>query len=415
MRMMKRNWGLWTLGVTTVGAMMLAGVASANQTDVSTERSGSVVVFPKVVWDGTRDTIIQLSNTGNPMVFVHCFYVNAAPVDPFEPPSAFNPPQWNETDFDLLLTKQQPTQWEASEGRAVDFTDPFGSDDAGLDPGLIPPLPIGFRGELKCIQVDASLAPLPGNMLKGEATLRSRTGDISEYNAIALQGNSNLSGTDIGTDLQLNLTTANPGGEYSACPNVLLFNHFADGVTDPVVDQLNDGCRPRCIGGTSPGRTCDTDTDCLGAGRCLTCPVTTTLTLVPCQEDFENQQAGTVTVQFEIRDEFEVPFSASTTVTCFLDLGLDQISAQFKSGPLSTLTAFTRINPVGALAGSPGTSQGGVLGVATETRYDTSTSAIRSADAAFNLNVEGNRFDAAQDLQGRALNGVTDHIVIPAE
>ena len=414
MRMMKRNWGLWMVGVTAVGALLLTGVASADQADVSTERSGSVVVFPKVLWDGTRDTIIQLSNTGNPMVFVHCFYINASPQDPFSPPSAFNPPQWNETDFDLLLTKQQPTHWTASEGRPVYFFDPFGDDEAGLDPGAIPPVPVGFRGELKCVQVDESGAPFPGNALKGEAHLRNNRGDISEYNAIALQGNPNLSGTDIGTDLQLNMTTGNPGGEYSACPNMLLFNHFADCATDPVLDQLGE-CESRCVGGTSEGITCSTDANCPGSGRCLSCPVTTTLTLVPCQENLENQVGGRVTVQFEIRDEFETPFSASTTVNCWLDAGLNQISAQFKSGPLDTLTAFTRINPVGSLLGSSGSSQGGVLGVAVETRWDTSSPNLRAADAAFNLNTEGNRFDAAVDLQGRALNGVTDHIVIPAE
>ena len=78
MHMVKWNRGLGLLGAAAVGVLVLANVASAS-TDVTTEQSGSILVWPKVVWDGTRDTIIQLTNTGNPMAHAHCFYVNAAP------------------------------------------------------------------------------------------------------------------------------------------------------------------------------------------------------------------------------------------------------------------------------------------------------------------------------------------------
>src|SRR5215470_4063093 len=146
MRMMKRNRGLWTAGAVALGALLLASVASADEADVSTERSGSIVIFPKIVWDGTRDTIVQISNTGNPMVHAHCFYVNASPVDPSLPPSVLNPPQWQETDFDIWLTRQQPTHWVVSTGRRPFIFDDFGTDGAGFDPGLVPPVPLGFRG-----------------------------------------------------------------------------------------------------------------------------------------------------------------------------------------------------------------------------------------------------------------------------
>ena len=39
------------------------------------------------------------------------------------------------------------------------------------DPGRVPPVVPDFTGELKCIEVDASGFPVPGNALKGEATL----------------------------------------------------------------------------------------------------------------------------------------------------------------------------------------------------------------------------------------------------
>src|SRR5438552_2103638 len=106
MRMMKRNRGLWVLGAVAVGALGLAPVASAKSFDVSTEKSGSIIVFPKVVWDGTRDTIITISSTQNPMVHAVCFYINGA-----------IPGQCQATDFEIWLTKQQPTHWVASEGR----------------------------------------------------------------------------------------------------------------------------------------------------------------------------------------------------------------------------------------------------------------------------------------------------------
>ena len=100
MRMTKRNRGLWALSAAAVGVPSLAQMASAGPTDVSTERLGSIIVFPKVVWDGVRDTIIQITNTSNNQAFAHCFYINAGA-----------PGLWNETDFDIFLTKQQPTHW----------------------------------------------------------------------------------------------------------------------------------------------------------------------------------------------------------------------------------------------------------------------------------------------------------------
>jgi hypothetical protein len=411
MRMMKWNRGLWVLGTAAVGVLLIAGVTSAQTNrEVTTNLSGSVVVYPKVIWDGSRDTIIQISNTGNPMVHAHCFYVNAAPADPFSPPSVTNPPQWIETDFNIWLTKQQPTHWAVSLGRRTDVTDAFGSDGSGLDPGLIPPVPFGFRGELKCIQVDDSGVPFRGNNLKGEATLRRVDGDVTKYNAVALLGNPDL-GVQVGDafDLTLNYSTNNPDGEYSSCPNVLIFDHFADGVPDPAVfNTLQGDCDNVCIGGPDNGDPCSIDTDCGFGGRCLQCPLLTTLTLVPCQENFEDQIPGRVTVQFQIFNEFEQPFSTSTTVDCWLDAPLSTIGAIGPANPftyrvLGTVGAHTRITP------NPG--NGGVIGIGEETRFDTDAQAEfetigPDTQAAFNLHVEGNRFDGA---------GVTDHIIVPEE
>ena len=78
---------VWGLCGVLAGVLLIASVTQAASTDLS----GSVVVWAKVVWSGPsvngsagedRDTVIQLSNTSNQMVHVHCFYINAAPLDP---------------------------------------------------------------------------------------------------------------------------------------------------------------------------------------------------------------------------------------------------------------------------------------------------------------------------------------------
>src|SRR5262245_48910243 len=166
--------------VGLMAAALVGLVVGGAQAQVTTERSASILVFPRVISDGTRDTIIQITNTSNSMVHAHCFYINGAPTDlTFPPDPVLNPPLWTEVDFDIWLTKQQPTHWVVSAGRLVDATDRpcdnnppfFTCNDAGIDPGRVPPVQEFFTGELKCIEVDASGAPVSGNHLKGEATL----------------------------------------------------------------------------------------------------------------------------------------------------------------------------------------------------------------------------------------------------
>ena len=181
--------------VGLVAAALVGLAVSGAQAQVTTEKSASILVFPKVIADGTRDTVIQITNTSNSMVHAHCFYVNGALTFPELPPGAINPPLWIETDFDIWLTKQQPTHWVVSKGRLVNAADQpctnnaasvemssglpsggfYNCNDAGLDPGRVPPVVDYFTGELKCIEVDPSGAPLSGNHLKGEATTTTFT------------------------------------------------------------------------------------------------------------------------------------------------------------------------------------------------------------------------------------------------
>ena len=121
---------LGRLGVATT-LLLLATLLPA-RADVTIERGASILIYPKVLYDsqglqtpnGPVDTLIQISNKSNSLVFAHCFYVNASltNVNTGMPCTVQGPtclPQWQEKDFDVILTKQQPTQWLASQGRNI--------------------------------------------------------------------------------------------------------------------------------------------------------------------------------------------------------------------------------------------------------------------------------------------------------
>lgn len=401
MRTEKRNAFLSGLCGVAVALGVMASTAHAA---VTTERGASILAFPKVLANSEDgDTIIQITNISNNMVHAHCFYVNAAP-------DFFGRPQWQVTDFTIWLTKQQPTHWVVSTGRFVNPTDTCSSSggryipsadcsNAGIDPGAIPPVPPDFEGELKCVEVDVAGNPIGGNHLKGEATLISADNDVSKYNALGILG-TDLAG-ETGNELLLNqpLDAEEPVGQYNSCPNVLLLNHLAEGVTDPVLyANLRGGV---C---SAPANTpCVTDADC--EGTCLNAPqildganqidlvsaTLTDLTLIPCTEDFENAQPASVTVQFAIYNEFEQALSASITVDCWKNFYLFEVDSPlnpersvFSYAVLGTVAAHTRLTPV------PGA--GAVLGVAGVTRADSSGNLTR---AALNIHMEGDRFTAS--------------------
>jgi hypothetical protein len=422
-----------------MAAALVGLLASGATAEVTTERSASILVFPKVIADGTRETVIQITNTSNSMVHAHCFYVNGGltfpdgldgiPGSGDEVPSAFNPPLWTEIDFDIWLTKQQPTYWVVSEGRLINPDDPTCSDEvddedddddsadgadcpnAGFDPGRVPPVVETFTGELKCIEVDASGAPLSGNHLKGEATVvvvdpcdieegqtegncRSNgdtcednddcpntTQDAAKYNALGVIGlETNDSNGTLCLGGQPDPEGACPqGAEYNACPQTWILNHYADGAEDIFMRSLALQ-QNQAQGIPNP------DVNLSGFR------VHTSITVVPCAQNFETQVPETVTIQFLITNEFEQPFSASTSVTCWAELELFDINAVFDRNSVGTNFLQTRLRP------STGTNSGFMV-VAEELH---SNGDDVEADAAMNLHVEGER--PGPDL-----------IVIPAE
>lgn len=425
-----------------VGVALAWAAAGNARAEVSTELSGSILVFPKVLANGTRDTIIQISNTSNTVVKAHCFYVNAALRDPTEPQGPLNPPLWQEIDFDILLTKQQPTHWVVGDGRQVNPFDPtcgntgvcvggtnagafcddsndcnsfscsnINCNDAGFDPGRIPPVVPDFQGELKCVEVDTGGAPVAGNHLKGEASLvRIDTGvavvngqraksfllDMSQYNALAILGSENNSDGVLvlgggqcagdGADRNKVCTADDQCGasgpclfEYNACPQSWLLLHPAEGAPDPIIEGIRLG----------------PDNDIKPDGP--PSQVYTELTVVPCTENFETQVQTSVTLQFQTWDEFESVFSVSTTITCWGNFFLSDLGAPallfdptHVLDPAGTLFMQSRIRPAQA-------SSSGVLMVA-ETFYIANLDRLVPpsglafvSTAAANLHVEGER------------------------
>jgi len=382
-------------------AALVAMLTSGAVADVITEQSASILVFPKVIADGTRDTLIQITNTSNSMVHAHCYYVNGALTFPELPEGPSNPPQCLEIDFDIWLTKQQPTYWRVSSGRTEDPTDdPCTRTDntcpeAGIDPGRVPPVVGDFTGELKCVEVDQSGAPLSGNHLKGEATLLARdkcvdtTGDgvddacalshgactidtdcendlfdVAKYNALGILGNENNDGNGV---LCLGGEASDEcpnGAEYNACPRTWMLNHLAENAPNPAIDPNSS-------------------------------VVVTDVTIVPCTENFETQEATTVTVQFSIVNEYEQIFSASTSITCWDERPLTKVNPVFDVTFVGTSFLQTHMRPS---SGTPG----GFLVVADE--WHSRPGGLTST-AAVNVHNDG---EVAGDLITIADHGATE-------
>jgi hypothetical protein len=381
MRVLKQNPWLPSLGVLLV-AVMIAGYARA---DVTTDEPGSIVIFPKVIADSTRDTLIQLTNTSTSSQHVHCVYVDTSTASPGTcsgtTPAAQSCNSDEECfandngtcvrcqpfDFDISLTPLQPTVWRVSTGR--DEAD----QEGGIFIGKVPAHPL-FLGELKCFQTDVDGVPIGGNALKGEATLVTRSsGQISEYNGIAIkainattvapvcvggQFNGNRCSTD--TDCQgttngvCRISLALDNAHYNACPRQLLINHYAGGASDP-----------------STGAQVDSE-----------------LTLVPCSEDLAAAVPTSTSVTLNGYNESE-QFTVSKIIpfTCWLNItigneetGDPRITPGYDVGTVGSTFAKTR-------AFAPSDSSG-VLGVLEEFH---ASGASPVGTAAINLHVTGSR------------------------
>jgi hypothetical protein len=355
-------------GQALLALLLVVGLAAAVRAESTSERSGSILIFPKVVYNSSRDTFIQVSNTSNSMVHAHCFYVNAAPICIGSGDCLSNTcsgrcePQWQEVDFDIWLTKQQPTHWLAGFGRFPDPTDDscarsqnnYDCDGAGLDPGRIPPVTFPFVGELRCIEVDQSGAPISGNHLKGEATILTSDGDASKYNAVALLGEPFTNNGDNVLCLGGGVSDECPSGaEYAGCGERAIVNHFAENADSPL------------FGPTSK--------------------VNTEVTIVPCRADYERQEPTRIVVNFLAFNEFENRFSAGTTVECWRSFFLEDASSIFRITTTQTRLVETQMR-------SSSLANSGFVGIVEEYhRIPGLRFPDEVARAAFNLHEQGTR------------------------
>jgi hypothetical protein len=131
--------------------------------------------------------------------------------------------------------------------------------------------------------------------------------------------------------------------------------------------------------------------DPLSGELALRSATVTDLTLMPCTQDFENGQPASVTVQFEIFNEFEERFSTSVTVECWKNFFLFEVDSPndpdrsvFSFNRLGTTVAYTRI--------IPNPEDGAVIGVAGVTRADAQGNLTRTL---YNLHMERDRFSAS--------------------
>ena len=290
------------------------GVACPALAGVGTNEPGAILVFPKVTSTTTQETIIQISNAAGSSVALRCFYIDASR-PPDEPADL-----WAVKDFQVRLTRQQPTVWVAGNGLP-----PLPPDrPADLYAGPIPPVSTGFVGELMCVVVNNGESPVSRNVLTGEATVIDKdTHATRKYQAVGIQG---LAGNDGNNTLRLDDV------EYSSCPRILILNHFFEGAPDPVLNS----------------------------------PIHSRLTFVPCSTDLEGSLPGTANLQFNVSNEFEQRFSASLALTCFADVALSEISQIiFDFAKQGSLVGQTRIRPIVDAHTSHGH---GALGIAEEFR-----------------------------------------------
>jgi len=339
-------------------ALVAVGTAHGQEDRVSVERPGSILIFPKVINANGQDTVVQITNTSTMASPVHCFYVDGQPVG--------GEPRCQVLDFELMLTRQQPTHWQVSLGRNIDPTDSQG----GIDPGLVPPVPQGFTGGLICVALDSAQGvPITTNNLKGEATIGNVSGTngnaVAKYNAVAVAG----VGANTDTALDLNYDFANPGsGEFARCPDSLGFTFEAEGGPDPAINAL----------GVAPSK------------------VFNAVTLMPCNMDFETGFPSSVTFgTINVIDEFEGLISSGPlTISCWENFTLDNLSPA-SAGQLPSLVARVQL--------LPDANGFGAVGVQTTVRQDGNAN-VASDSSSLQQNFESNPAAQVQDSTIRIPN-----------
>jgi hypothetical protein len=321
--------------VFVVVSVAVATATERAMAQVTTESGASILVFPKVVADGSADTILQLVNLSDNRIDALCAYVDGRSAS------------WQAAEFPLALGPRRPLHWTAARGSMT------GTGEDAVD---IPAAPTAFRGELLCVQVDGTGAPFSGNELGGQATLADlATGDVSAYRAAGLRG-SGLNDGDgflcIGGEPSDNCLI---GAEYDSCPGEWIVNFPAEGAGE---SQIAPGTR-----------------------------IASRLTVVPCSQNLRDNEASTVEIEVTVFNELAQRFSSTASATCWADLSLADIANQiFTRAMLGTDFGEARLSA----------SDGAGFMLLAETTTSTGDALVVEGSAAGNPHHRGN--SAASDL-----------------
>jgi hypothetical protein len=255
--------------------LALFGVSAVGAQSPPQRLPSAVLVYPLIQVDGggsTVDTRVEVVNLTSRPTQLHCFYVHG--------PSCFG------TDFQVLLTPNQPLSWLASQGV-------FNGQTA------VPP--ISGSAELKCIVFppDGEESIDVQNTIQGRSIVFGADGQTIGYGAIGFR---RLTDGPFENIIELD------GATYTKCPDEQHFVILASVAGDPLQESE--------------------------------------LVLTTCSEDLENLESTTTTVQFVVVNEFEQQLSASTSVTCTLRRTLRQISQVFTRATLGTDTGHLIVKGV---------------------------------------------------------------------
>jgi hypothetical protein len=269
---MLRRMMFFSLALVIVLAGMVA-VASATPNVAHTNQKGSLLIFPKIVTEGSVannevlvDTIVYLGNDYPAEVNVKCYWVDA---------------DQNVSDFQIRLTPNQPIMFSA-----------FAGTDCGTAGGVTVPPFQNKSGELKCWAVNAAGdQQISFNHLYGNAYIRAGLGGVA-YNAYSFAAKQTL-GNNVAPagNLLLNGTTG-----YDACPSYLVAN-FSPAGTEFIYGYPD-------------------------------------ITLVPCQEDLTQDRTPTCTkAKFDVWNANETKFTgAYQCIKCWYEGVLECIGKNDATG-----------------------------------------------------------------------------------
>lgn len=324
-----------------LAACLLGSLFATPTAQGTSDSPAALLVFPKIIADGSRDTIIQIVNSSDQPTTARCVYWS----------SSSNPPVWHATPFALPFTTggsapkgQNPRSWVLSQGHVSIG----GAVQINPCCGEVPAVAQPFQGALLCVVTDSTGHPVSNaSNLLGTATIKDLvSGDTSKYNAIGLSALSANDGNDV-LCLGGAVSSGCPSGaEYPGCPLQWALDHLAYGAQDPVI----------------------------GAGSA----VRTNITVLPCSQNFSTSTPSSTTIAFDLHNGLEQP---GATVTGWQDLPLNAVSSQFNASPGNTYMQTTL---------TPAVSGAGFLMVAEEF-HDSGGAPSVTSSAALNPQIVGVR------------------------